>query len=508
MQYEFELFEKIIYDHSSLFALKNDDLNSYKSIFKSKCGNIYDVVVADFKRGSKGFSLKGKKKICSLHPEIEKINKGRLNLFQDDIPEILDGTMLKTLQIKSSDILTCAFNANANNNKLFIKIKSSYDKLGLEEARYYYHHLILKDETVRIKKSISDSVFRLKSQEEMEHFIHKLQQSLVNLSFKITNMYNSGKVPDIYKPAEEFNDNDILHLTYISIEDLLRFVETSFLKYIDQNIQIPYRSELVRIYDIEEKLEVVKSAFRESNLESELLNIIYKPFLQLSVITVQERITYKELIYSNTFLTAFYDHIQQSTSTLKLSAIIDLLYQFNFNAVDLVNYNISEINKQLIQYTETQDKIDYLYHCLKIANQRQCKFAIAYQTDLPSLKVQLINWLEVEINYLNKKMMLNKQQTSLFNVINEDKPKILSGLPVAQLALFFKSCFQVGIIEHENQSDIIRFISENFQTHKAKEISVESIKNKFYNTDEVSVDALKDHVIKLFNLLKDYDRIG
>ena len=79
---------------------------------------------------------------------------------------------------------------------------------------------------------------------------------------------------------------------------------------------------------------------------------------------------------------------------------------------------------------------------------------------------------------------------------------------MAQLALFFKSCFQVGIIEHENQSDIIRFISENFQTHKAKEISVESIKNKFYNTDEVSVDALKDHVIKLFNLLKDYDRIG
>ncbi len=62
------------------------------------------------------------------------------------------------------------------------------------------------------------------------------------------------------------------------------------------------------------------------------------------------------------------------------------------------------------------------------------------------------------------------------------------------------------IIEHENQSEIIRFVSENFQTHKTKEISVESLRNKFYNSDASSVSVLKDHVIKLFNLLKDLER--
>jgi hypothetical protein len=503
MHYQFDLFDKIIYDLSSPFTIQKEDLNSYKEFFKSKSDNFYNVVVASFKRRGRAITFSNRKKICSLHPEIERINKQQLSLFQNNISEAFDVKSLKSLEIKVDEIISFAFEKGSSNTKVFFKIKSSCDNLRINEARYYYYNSILKEEVTNIKKSITNHVFLLKSSLEIEHYIHIQQQALINISFKLTKLFNPSSFNNVYKPAEEFNDDDILSLTYTYLEDLLRFFETSFLKYIDQNIQIPYRSTLVKKYGIKEKLEIVKSALLKSQIDIELLNIIYKPFLELSVIAFPERITYKELIYSNTFLTAFYDELEQDKSKFTLASIIDILYQYNYNSTELFNFKTNKIKEQLTLYTETSAKIDYLYHCLKIANQRQSKLHIAYNSDLTSLKLQLINWLEEEISYLNKKASLSSVKLDLFQNELDPSPKIMSGLSVSQLAHFYKLLFEVGAITNENQSDIIRFLADNFQTAKTKNISIDSLKSKFYYTDESTIEPLRDYVIKILNKLKE-----
>lgn len=502
MQYEFELFDKIIYEFSRPFVIQPSNLNEYKAIFENKFDNFYNIIIADFKKGKRGLVLTSKKIIYSLHPEIDSINKLQLSLFQENVSEVLDSKALKMLQLNREDILSYALNTSHSNNKIYIKVKSNCDSLNINEARYYYYNMILKEEVSRIKKSINEHVFKLKSQEEIEHYIHKLQQTLVNLSFRVSKLFDSDSQKEIYKSAQEFNERDILYLVYITIEDLLRFFERSFLKYIDQNIQIPYRSDLVKLYNIKEKLEIVKSAFLKSNIDSELLNIIYKPFLELSVILFPERITYQRLIYSNTFLTAFYDVIQQGNQTLSLPLIKDYLYHYNFNSKQLFNYKVKGIKTKIAEYSDTAAQKDYLYHCLKTTNQQQCMSHIAYEPYLPSLKQQLINWLEEEINYLNKKEFLSPHKPDNFEKGTSRSPRIISGLSVSQLAHFYKLLFEVGIITNENQSDIIRFLACNFQTVKTKNISIDSLKSKFYNADDSTIEPLRDYVIKLLNKLK------
>lgn len=503
MHYEFELFDTIIYNLSRPFIYVEKDLSSYRSVIEKKHPECFNIIIATFKKGSKGPVLASKRSISSLHPEMDIINKLQLCLFQDDITKILDRKSIKTLGVNHENVIHHAIEAAKNNSKIYIKVKGSIETLSAPEIRYYYYNVILKDELHRIKKSITDQVFKLGTSIEIENYIHKLQQTLINLAFRVSRLFDSDKIPSIYKSAEHYNDSDIFYLIYNSIEDLIRFFEVSFFKYMDQNIQIPCRSALVKIYSIDDKLEVVKSAFLASNIESELMNIIYEPFLELSVFMINERITYKKLIYSNTFLTAFYDEVQKGDNKLTFPIITNYLYHYNFNSLFLVNYKIQLIKNKLTEYSETTAQIDYLYHCLKVVNQRQCKSHIAYEPDLPSLKVQIINWLEEEINYLNKKISLTSQQPSLFDNSIDNKLKIMSGLSVPQLAHFYRLLYEVGIITHDNQSDIIRFLSDNFQTVKTKNISIDSLKNKFYYTEETTIVPLKDYVIKILNKLKD-----
>ena len=61
---------------------------------------------------------------------------------------------------------------------------------------------------------------------------------------------------------------------------------------------------------------------------------------------------------------------------------------------------------------------------------------------------------------------------------------------------------ETGIIKHKNQTDVFRFISENFKTNNTEKISVASIKVKYYNVENSTKKALREKIIELLDLTK------
>lgn len=265
---------------------------------------------------------------------------------------------------------------------------------------------------------------------------------------------------------------------------------------------MPYRSALLKRYKLAPKLEQVKSEILKANLNQDLLKAVYVPFLKLSSITLEERISYKELIYLNTYLQAFYDEMQRRNEPITEAVVFEILYRVNYNSSDLFFYKTSLFNAQVALKESIPEKIDFLYHCLKLVSQCQCKVNIAFDPALPSLKDQLTGWLEEEINYLNKKLLLqNRTQTqNLFS--EEEKAKIDYGLTVAQLALFYRLQADVGIIKHKAPGEIFAHISNNCRSQNTSEISQSSVKNKYYSIDTPSIQVVKDKVIEMLNQLK------
>lgn len=504
MKYELEIFDRIISGNLSPFADCFDDPIKFNKAIKEKNENCFNYIVGSFKKSGSKFVLVDKKVVSSLHPLAEKLITPQQNLFQVADLEIIAPDAYKILQLKKQNIVSVSYSRQPNKTVIFIKETRNCDEIPCNEAKYYYYNDLLKEEVLRIKKTIKESVFGYTSSEDIEQYIHKQQHALVNFCFQLMKLLDCEKHNDVYKPAINFTDIDILNNVFISLEELLRFFEKNYLKYIDGNIQIPYRSALVKIYDITEKLESVKSNLLNSDISAILLKCIYVPFLKLSAITIEERISYKELIYFNTYLTAFYDDMQNSEYSISESRIKEILYEVNFNSIDFFNLEIQSIQLKSNEHDSISDKIEYLYHCLKTVNQRHCKLHISFVPELSSLKQQLIFWIEEEICYLNKKIALNKSEQKVNLFSDEDKVKLQSGLTVAQLAFFFKLQADVGIISHKIQRDIFRHIAESYQTSKVIDISQDSIKNKFYNIDNTVVEVIKEKTIQILNQLKQH----
>lgn len=501
MRYEFELFERILNGDLSPFSECITDPLRYNKAIEEKHKACFNFIVATFKNNKSKFTLLEKKIISSLHPLADKSITPQQNLFQAADIENIAPAALKQLKLKSDNIVGISYSRQPNKTTIYIKEIRDCKTIPLIEAKYYYYNDLMKDEILRIKKAIKDAVFALKTPEDIEHYIHKQQHALISLCFHLSKLIDAKKQTDLYKLSVEFTDADILNLTYIRLEELLCFFEKNYLNYIDENIQIPYRSELVEMYGIQEKLELVKSVLLNSQLCPELLKIIYVPFLKLNAITFEERISYRELIYFNTYLTAFYEEIKQNNHTINELQVREILHRVNFNSLELFQYKIGKIRADIETLQEDSEKIKLLYLNLKIVNQRTSKLNMSFVPNLQSLKQQITAWLEEEINYLNKKIVLaGPQQPNLFTLA--EKTKIQTGLSVAQLAYFHKLQSEVGIITHKNQRDIFRHIAESYQTSKVQEISPDSIGSKYYNIDSKTQEVLKELVIQMLNTLK------
>ena len=147
------------------------------------------------------------------------------------------------------------------------------------------------------------------------------------------------------------------------------------------------------------------------------------------------------------------------------------------------------------------ERLELLYSKLKKFNQHQTKIKKSFNDKLPEIKVQICNWIEEEIDFINRKRNLGNQQFSTTKTV-EPTNKILIGLSVAQISYFVNILMKTGIIKHSNQRDIFRMIADNFKTNGTDNISIDSLSSKFYNVETSTKNTIKEKIIELLNLTK------
>ena len=350
---------------------------------------------------------------------------------------------------------------------------------------------------IKIKKINKERVFKLKTKKRIEQYIHRKQYALENLAHKLIKEINPINSSELYQFSNNYDKIDCLKISYIYLEKLLRFIEKEYRNYLNVDIKIPYRSTFVKEFEITNKLNEVKSRLLESNINDNLLKLTFEPLLKIETINIKEKLTYYEFNYCSEFILTLHKQINSENNSEE--TIKDCLFDLNFNSLQFFKYLTVEVLQELETQENNIKKIDILYRFLKNYNQKQSRNAIKYKSNLPSLKEQIIGWLEEEVEYLTKKVKLEANQ----NIANdEEKIKFLTGLSVAQLSYFFGLLMETGIIKHKNQTDVFRFISENFKTNNTEKISVDSIKVKYYNVESTTKNVLREKIIELVGLTK------
>jgi hypothetical protein len=105
----------------------------------------------------------------------------------------------------------------------------------------------------------------------------------------------------------------------------------------------------------------------------------------------------------------------------------------------------------------------------------------------------------VDIN-INIRVDDNRQPPFRKKVV-EQKVKIKTKLSVPQLAYFFRVLFELEKIKSANQTDIMKFIADNFETENVSQISINSLRSKYYNVEEKVKTGTRKQLMEIIQFM-------
>jgi len=493
--YTLEIYDSLFNEIKHSRKTNEKEVISFLKLCSDESHHLYEV---NFFKTDGLVNYVIKDKIHNLHhkaPDYYPTNCGINSEFEEFIPKIL-----QDLNIQNATTTFC-WSSFHENDTLIIREQCPIEEIAPENLFFLFCCQKLKQENNKIIKINKERVFSLKSKGRIEHFIQRKQQALENLSHRVIRDINPSVAIEIYNFSSEYNKSDCLKVVYIYLEKLLQFIEIEYLKYLDIEIQVPFKTLLIKELEIDNKMNFVKARLLEINLDNQLLQIAYQPILKITTFNINQQITYNEFNYYSNYISQFYRYLNKATETPTSENIIELLLDLNLNNLEFFDYCTDKIQEALKLASSSSEKIDKLYQLLKYYNQRQTRNFMKLRQNLPSLKHQIINWIEEEIEYLNKKNSLEKGNP--FQIIHQEElEKMSTDLSVAHLSYFFGLLSQTGLINPKSQVELFRFIAANFKTRTTNTISESSIKNKFYNVEATTINRIREKLIELLNLTK------
>ena len=105
---------------------------------------------------------------------------------------------------------------------------------------------------------------------------------------------------------------------------------------------------------------------------------------------------------------------------------------------------------------------------------------------------------EVDIN-ININVNESRRESTRF--VTPSIQKLKTPLSVNQLAYLCKVLYALKVIQSANQTDVFKFIAENFETPNSKDISMQSLRSKYYIPDSKTKEAVKEIAINMLNFI-------
>lgn len=344
----------------------------------------------------------------------------------------------------------------------------------------------LREETERIKKKFVHEIYAFEDERHLERYIQLHQQELIRLTDQLAGAVNKNEDPYYY---------ELYRHTCQAIEELLTFIERHFTKYFDQDTKAPESyiklagSDIVKVFgNLQERLKGL-------NTDTNLIDLVLHPMRKFIELIPSGQISYRKIIYIREIQKEI-QRIIDSTNPVNIDDGLrsELLY-LNYNAIKYFRYYTTFIVTQVENVDSSSARIERLSYFLKMVNQTQVKPDVGYNRAIHSLKEQLSEWLLEEIFYLEKMHKLNEKNAS--GMALTDDFKLKTEMSVSQIAYMLRVFIEIKLIHNKNVSEVIRFFSRFFQTKRLENISYESFRVRYYNTEDSTRRSVRNILLMM-----------
>lgn len=330
----------------------------------------------------------------------------------------------------------------------------------------------VRNEVERIKSKLIHEVFTFEDERHLERYIQYHQQGIITLLDKTSSLINPNH-PESASLIQTF---------YQGLDDLLTFVERHFTKYFDQDAKAPEGYLAIARKDIRANLKKLEKLLNSANPDSKIVDLVLHPMRRIMRTKPKKETTYRKVLYAKEMQKELFRVL--STTSMDINEDLrSIIYYLNYNSVKAFTYHAHYINAMIGQVESRTEKLELLSLTLKKINQTQVKPGIHYNLHALSLKDQINEYIQVEIDYLERIQNLSNSPPSRGLDAFLQLFKLKFDISVSQLAFLFRIFIDTRIIQNKNLTEILRFVARFTMTKKSETVSYESLRAKYYNVE-------------------------
>ncbi|HEY4148774.1 MAG TPA: hypothetical protein VGM41_07590 [Chitinophagaceae bacterium] len=342
-------------------------------------------------------------------------------------------------------------------------------------------------------KYLLEQSVRMKNNERFSFLIHSYQCSFVAMLDRV------GQYQRV--PHKAFLQ-PVYQLLVSSLMDCLRQLEVRYRSYFDvEEKAADISREQLRV-GLAPRWEVLVVRFQQRGVEAELVKVMSGFWEHFSDHEQTDWRSFHDLAYVEELVERLEDWVEGHYGDATEALVLELL-SLNFNTTDFIAYCMKDILRKAEDAVSPKDKIEKLCRYRHELYYLPVKTQLVYSSKRPVIRMLLDSWLRDEIGLLESRFSLLTTGTSSAKMVWEED-KIDTVFTVAQLAVWLRGAFEVGIFPGENIERLCRKLALLFRTKCQEHISPGSIQTKAYTITEKTKEVVNGYIIKMFNQIKGY----
>ena len=362
------------------------------------------------------------------------------------------------------------------------------ETLSSAERRYHFYQCLLTEQLASAQQQMLTYVHQTASRKQTRKYIQDHQRALLTYADIIKQLLGDASSEDL--PSGTYTLPDVYYTILRSLVNVADFMKQHFAAYLDTTLPT------IHVHPIytdkqQQQYETLQATFQKAGIDPVLLTILDGALTLENQTVLSDQSVSPH--YSQQLLIALYASVEKEA--VDQEALIRLLIQQNFNVPTFITWCTARLQEELTSTQDQNERLQGLYRSRKIYRQLPVDSIISYNPDQPTAQVQLLQWLEEEIAYLN-------QVGDVAEPITPASPRIKTNLSVPELSLLIRTFFEVEVLPEQIKANVYRHFSQIFDSVEQEEgISVNTLRDQQYRPSRHTIASLKDKVIAMMNFL-------
>lgn len=320
------------------------------------------------------------------------------------------------------------------------------------------------------------------------HFIEQYQRLLV----QAMDMLYADKLRDMSDPTRPLREDTITRL-----DGIYQLLADSYQFYFHADEKLPNWRLDGAAYRLKCSEKKLRRLLVEKQVAGKLIEIVLYPYRSFMDKNSEAWTQCSRYVH---YLTTVSTRIQSLLSTVtddSNTRLQQLLLTLNFNHPDFIDYYY-----QMLTTSSEKNLVDLLpffYECLNKLNRTICHPTLAYMPEAPPVKEEIINWLEQEINSMEKLLRLGSQAATKApgeHQPDEEDYEIL-GVSVDLYSAHKRVERMVGMLANKNQTKLCNSIARNCRRKDLQPVAAHSFRQSYYSPTRKTIDDLQEYYKKM-----------